>query len=139
MAKKQVTFQITFLHLYICIFSIPETYEPSERPYQVPCSLTREQRSSRSQTSADATLLPTPFFPVFLEPSSSHVSPSSTGVPFQVTTSPTFQAHGSVPAPDSSIQIKQEPMSSEQDENVNALSQGSSCNVSKELLQDNSM
>lgn len=115
------------------MYSISETYEPSERPYQVPCSLTREQRSSRSQTSADAMLLPTPFFPVFLEP------PSSTGVPCQVPTSPTFQAHGSVFAPDSSIRIKQEPMSSEQEDNVNAVSQGSPCNVSKELLQGNSM
>nr|KAF6503586.1 zinc finger protein 106 [Molossus molossus] len=139
MLKQQITVEMSALrtHRIQILQGLQETYEPSERPYQVPCSLTREQRSSRSQTSADATLLPTPFFPVFLEPSSSHVSPSSTGVPFQVTTSPTFQAHGSVPAPDSSIQIKQEPMSSEQDENVNALSQGSSCNVSKELLQDN--
>ncbi|XP_022376880.1 zinc finger protein 106 isoform X2 [Enhydra lutris kenyoni] len=75
---------------------------------------------------------------VFLEPPSSHMSPSSTGVPLQVTTSPTFQAHGSVPAPDSSIQIKQEPMSPEHDEGVNAVSQGSSGNVSKELPQANS-
>ncbi|XP_065757512.1 zinc finger protein 106 isoform X8 [Phocoena phocoena] len=113
-----------------------ETYEPSERPDQVPCNLTQEQRNIRSQTSADATLLPTPFFPVFLEASSSHVSPSSTGAPLQGIAS-TFQAHGSVPAPDSSVQIKQEPMSPEQDENVNAVSQGSACNVSKELLQAN--
>ncbi|XP_011281356.2 zinc finger protein 106 isoform X4 [Felis catus] len=48
-----------------------------------------------------------------------------------------LQAHGSVPAPDSSVQIKQEPMSPEQDENVNAVSQGSAGNVSKELLQVN--
>ncbi|XP_044774298.1 zinc finger protein 106 isoform X9 [Neomonachus schauinslandi] len=114
-----------------------ETYEPSERPDQVPYSLPRERRNSRSQTSADATLLPTPFFPVVLEPPSSHMSPSSTGVPLQVTTSPTFQAHGSVPAPDSSIQIKQEPMSPEHDESVTAVSQGSAGNVSKELLQAN--
>lgn len=135
---------MTFLHFdnivtFEYMFPISETYEPSERPYQVPCSLTREQRSSRSQTSADATLLPTPFFPVFLEPPSSHVSPSSTGVPLQVTTSPPLQAHGSGPAPDSSVQIKQEPMSPEQDEDVNAMSRGSPCSVSKELLQANSM
>ncbi|XP_077935608.1 zinc finger protein 106 isoform X3 [Halichoerus grypus] len=74
---------------------------------------------------------------VVLEPPSSHMSPSSTGVPLQVTTSPTFQAHGSVPAPDSSIQIKQEPMSPEHDESVTAVSQGSAGNVSKELLQAN--
>nr|XP_035940501.1 zinc finger protein 106 isoform X2 [Halichoerus grypus] len=48
-----------------------------------------------------------------------------------------LQAHGSVPAPDSSIQIKQEPMSPEHDESVTAVSQGSAGNVSKELLQAN--
>ncbi|XP_011225946.1 zinc finger protein 106 isoform X3 [Ailuropoda melanoleuca] len=74
---------------------------------------------------------------VFLEPPSSHVSPSSTGVPLQVTTSPTFQAHGSVPAPDSSIQIKQEPMSPEHEDSVNAVSPGSAGDVSKELPQAN--
>ncbi|XP_036154747.1 zinc finger protein 106 isoform X8 [Myotis myotis] len=131
MLKQQITMEMSALrtHRIQILQGLQETYEPAERPYQVPCSLPREQRSSRSQTSADATLLPTPFFPVFLEP------PSSTGVPCQVPTSPTFQAHGSVPAPDSSIQIKQEPMSSEQEGNVNAVSQGSPCSVSKELLQ----
>nr|XP_025739659.1 zinc finger protein 106 isoform X2 [Callorhinus ursinus] len=74
---------------------------------------------------------------VVLEPPSSHMSPSPTGVPLQVTTSPTFQAHGSVPAPDSSVQIKQEPMSPEHDESVTAVSQGSAGSVSKELLQAN--
>ncbi|XP_019688179.2 zinc finger protein 106 isoform X6 [Felis catus] len=139
MLKQQITMEMSALrtHRIQILQGLQETYEPSERPDQVPYSLSREQRNSRSQTSADATLLPTPFFPVFLEPPSSHVSPSSTGVPLQVTTSPTFQAHGSVPAPDSSVQIKQEPMSPEQDENVNAVSQGSAGNVSKELLQVN--
>nr|KAF6389536.1 zinc finger protein 106 [Myotis myotis] len=114
MLKQQITMEMSALrtHRIQILQGLQETYEPAERPYQVPCSLPREQRSSRSQTSADATLLPTPFFPVFLEP------PSSTGVPCQVPTSPTFQAHGSVPAPDSSIQIKQEPMSSEQEGEV---------------------
>ncbi|XP_058397327.1 zinc finger protein 106 isoform X1 [Diceros bicornis minor] len=137
MLKQQITMEMSALrtHRIQILQGLQETYEPSERPDQVPCSLTREQRNSRSQTSADAMLLPTPFFPVFLEPPSSHVSPSSTGVPFQVTTSPAFQAHGMVPAPDSSVQIKQEPMSPGQDENVNAVSQGSACNASKELLQ----
>ncbi|XP_047718748.1 zinc finger protein 106 isoform X5 [Prionailurus viverrinus] len=139
MLKQQITMEMSALrtHRIQILQGLQETYEPSERPDQVPYSLSREQRNSRSQTSADATLLPTPFFPVFLEPPSSHVSPSSTGVPLQVTTSPTFQAHGSVPAPDSSVQIKQEPMSPEQDENVNAVSQGSAGNVSKELPQVN--
>lgn len=131
MLKQQITMEMSALrtHRIQILQGLQETYEPSERLYQLPCSLTREQRSSRSQTSADATLLPTPFFPVFLEP------PSSTGIPCPVPTSPTFQAHGSVPAPDSSIQIKQEPMSSEQEDNVTAVSQGSPCNVSRELLQ----
>lgn len=131
MLKQQITMEMSALrtHRIQILQGLQETYVPSERPYQLPCSLTREQRSSRSQTSADATLLPSPFFPIFLEP------PSSTGGPCQVPTSPTFQAHGSVPALDSSIQIKQEPMSSEQEDNVPAVSQGSPCSVSKELLQ----
>ncbi|XP_070439160.1 zinc finger protein 106 isoform X4 [Equus przewalskii] len=135
MLKQQITMEMSALrtHRIQILQGLQETYEPSERPDQVPCSPTREQRNSRSQTSADAMLLPTPFFPVFLEPPSSHVSPS----PFRVTTSPAFQAHGVVPAPDSSVQIKQEPMSPEQDENVNAVSRGSVCNASKELLQAN--
>ncbi|XP_044774296.1 zinc finger protein 106 isoform X7 [Neomonachus schauinslandi] len=139
MLKQQITMEMSALrtHRIQILQGLQETYEPSERPDQVPYSLPRERRNSRSQTSADATLLPTPFFPVVLEPPSSHMSPSSTGVPLQVTTSPTFQAHGSVPAPDSSIQIKQEPMSPEHDESVTAVSQGSAGNVSKELLQAN--
>uniref|UniRef100_A0A673UH87 Zinc finger protein 106 n=1 Tax=Suricata suricatta TaxID=37032 RepID=A0A673UH87_SURSU len=139
MLKQQITMEMSALrtHRIQILQGLQETYEPSECPDQVPYSLSREQRNSRSQTSSDTTLLPTPIFPVFLEPPSSHMSPSSPGVPLQVTTSPTFQAHGNVPAPDSSVQIKQEPMSPEQDENVNAVSQGSAGNVSKELPQVN--
>nr|XP_012297606.1 zinc finger protein 106 isoform X2 [Aotus nancymaae] len=139
MLKQQITMEMSALrtHRIQILQGLQETYEPSEHLDQVPCSLTRERRNSRSQTSVDAALLPTPFFPLFLEPSSSHVSPSSTGASLQVTTSPTFQAHGSVPAPDSSVHIKQEPMSPEQDENVNAVPQGSACSVSKELLEAN--
>lgn len=139
MLKQQITVEMSALrtHRIQILQGLQETYEPSECPDQIPCSLTREQRNSRSQTSADATLMPTSFLSVFPEPPSSHVSPAPTGVSLQVTPSPPFQAHGSVPAPDSSVQIKQEPMSPEQDENVNAVSQGSVCNVSKELLQAN--
>uniref|UniRef100_A0A8C6R1L5 Zinc finger protein 106 n=1 Tax=Nannospalax galili TaxID=1026970 RepID=A0A8C6R1L5_NANGA len=135
MLKQQITVEMSALrtHRIQILQGLQETYEPSENPDQAPCSLTtREQRNSKSQTSVENTLLPAPFFPVFLEPPPSRVSPSSTGTPLQVTTS-TFQAHGTVP--DSSIQIKQEPMSPEREGNVNALSQGSTCNVSKELLQ----
>ncbi|XP_032153728.1 zinc finger protein 106 isoform X3 [Sapajus apella] len=133
MLKQQITMEMSALrtHRIQILQGLQETYEPSEHLDQVPCSLTRERRNSRSQTSVDAALLPTPFFPLFLEP------PSSTGASLQVTTSPTFQAHGSVPAPDSSVHIKQEPMSPEQDDNVNAVPQGSACNVSKELLEAN--
>ncbi|KAG3261694.1 hypothetical protein H1C71_016655 [Ictidomys tridecemlineatus] len=139
MLKQQITMEMSALrtHRIQILQGLQETYEPSEHPDQLPCSLTREQRNSRSQTSADTTLLPNPFFPVFLEPPPSHVSPSSSGALLKVTTSPAFQAPGSVPAPDSSVQIKQEPMSPEQDENVNAVSQVSACSVSKELPQVN--
>ncbi|CAI9176756.1 unnamed protein product [Rangifer tarandus platyrhynchus] len=136
--KQQITMEMSALrtHRIQILQGLQETYEPSERPDQVPSNLTREQKNVRSQTSTDGTLLPSPFFPNFLEPLSSHVSPSSTGAPLQAITS-SFQAHGSVPAPDSSVQIKQEPMSPEQEETVNAVSQGSACSLSKELLQAN--
>ncbi|XP_030670099.1 zinc finger protein 106 isoform X4 [Nomascus leucogenys] len=139
MLKQQITMEMSALrtHRIQILQGLQETYEPSEHPEQVPCSLIRERRNSRSQTSVDAALLPTPFFPLFLEPPSSHVSASPTGASLQITTSPTFQTHGSVPAPDSSVQIKQEPMSPEQDENVNAVPPSSACNVSKELLEAN--
>ncbi|XP_017909887.1 PREDICTED: zinc finger protein 106 isoform X2 [Capra hircus] len=138
MLKQQITMEMSALrtHRIQILQGLQETYEPSEHPDQVPSSLTREQKNVRSQTSTDGTLLPSAFFPNFLEPLSSHVSPSSTGTPLQAITS-SFQAHGSVPAPDSSVHIKQEPMSPEQEETVNAISQGSACSVSKELLQAN--
>lgn len=133
MLKQQITMEMSALRTQRIqiLQGLQETYEPSERPDQVLSSLPREQRNPRSQTSTDNTLLPTPFFPVFLE------SPSSTGVPLQVTASPTFQVHGSLPAPDSSVQIKQEPMSPEHGESVNVMSQDSACTESKELLQAN--
>ncbi|XP_027827510.1 zinc finger protein 106 isoform X4 [Ovis aries] len=138
MLKQQITMEMSALrtHRIQILQGLQETYEPSEHPDQVPSSLTQEQKNVRSQTSTDGTLLPSAFFPNFLEPLSSHVSPSSTGTPLQAITS-SFQAHGSVPAPDSSVHIKQEPMSPEQEETVNAISQGSACSVSKELLQAN--
>ncbi|KAM6201465.1 zinc finger protein 106 isoform 2-T2 [Rhynchocyon petersi] len=131
MLKQQITMEMSALrtHRIQILQGLQETYEPSERPDQVPCSLSQEQRNGRSQSSSDATLLPAPFLPVFLDPPSSHVSPSST--------SSAFQVHGSIPAPDSSIQIKQEPMSPEHDENANAVVQDSAGSVSKELPQTN--
>ncbi|XP_045142433.1 zinc finger protein 106 isoform X2 [Echinops telfairi] len=131
MLKQQITMEMSALrtHRIQILQGLQETYEPSERPDQVPCGLSREQRNSRSQTSADATLLPTPFFSVYLDPPpSSHVSPSSTSA---------FQAPGSLPAPDSSVQIKQEPMSPEREESVNAVPQGSAGSVPTELPHTN--
>lgn len=132
--KQQVTVEMSALrtHRIQILQGLQETYEPSEHPDQAPCSLiAREQRNSRSQTAVEAALLPAPFFPGFLDPPPS--LPSS-GTPLQITTC-TLQAHGT--APDSSVQIKQEPMSPEQEGNLNAVPQGSASNVSKELLQTN--
>ncbi|KAK7810230.1 hypothetical protein U0070_010394 [Myodes glareolus] len=135
--KQQITMEMSSLrtHRIQILQGLQETYEPSEHAGQAPYSFTAgEQRNSRSQTSVETPLLPTPFFPGFLEPSPSHVSLPSTGTPLQITTS-TFQVHGTVL--DSSIQIKQEPMSPEQEGSMNAVPQGSASGVSKELLQAN--
>lgn len=135
--KQQITMEMSALrtHRIQILQGLQETYEPSEHPDQPPYNFIREQRSSRSQTSADATLLPAPFFPAFLGPPPSHGCLSPTGAPLQVTTSAALQAHGGTPAPDSSVQIKQEPMSPEQHESVDIMSQGSACGAPKDLLQ----
>uniref|UniRef100_A0A5F8GZM5 Zinc finger protein 106 n=1 Tax=Monodelphis domestica TaxID=13616 RepID=A0A5F8GZM5_MONDO len=137
--KQQITMEMSGLrtHRIQILQGLQETYEPPERTEQVPCSPSRE-RKSRSQTAADPPPLPSPFFPLFLETPPSHLSPSAPGVPLRVCTPPAFQAPGSItcPAPDSSVQIKQEPMSPEQ-ENVNAVLQDSACSASEELLQTN--
>ncbi|XP_051833111.1 zinc finger protein 106 isoform X3 [Antechinus flavipes] len=137
--KQQITMEMSALrtHRIQILQGLQETYEPPERTEQVPCSPSRE-RKSRSQTAADPPPLPSPFFPFFLETPPSHISPSASGVPLRVCTPPAFQVPGSItcPAPDSSVQIKQEPMSPEQ-ENVNAVLQDSACSASEELLQTN--
>ncbi|XP_027725740.1 zinc finger protein 106 isoform X1 [Vombatus ursinus] len=137
--KQQITMEMSALrtHRIQILQGLQETYEPPERTEQVPCSPSRE-RKCRSQTAADPPPLPSPFFPFFLETPPSHISPSAPGVPLRVCTPPAFQAPGSItcPAPDSSVQIKQEPMSPEQ-ENVNAVLQDSACSASEELLQTN--
>ncbi|XP_048188831.1 zinc finger protein 106 isoform X2 [Perognathus longimembris pacificus] len=134
MLKQQITMEMSALrtHRIQILQGLQETYEPSEQPDQVPCSLPQEARN-RSQPAADNTLLPNPFFPLFLEAAPSHVSPSSARAPLQLATS-TFQAQGSSPTPDSSVQIKQEPMSPEQERSANSGSQGSDVSVSKESL-----
>lgn len=137
MLKQQITVEMSALrtHRIQILQGLQETYEPSEHPDQAPYSLiAREQRNSRSQASVETALLPAPFFPGFLDPPPSHTSLPSSGTPLQITTC-TFQAHGT--APDSSVQIKQEPMSPEQEGNMNAVPQGCASNVSKELLQTN--
>lgn len=137
--KQQITVEMSALrtHRIQILQGLQETYEPSEHPDQTPCSLiAREHRDSRSQPSVESALLPAPFFPGFLDPPPSHASLPSSGTPLQITTC-TFQAHGT--APDSSIQIKQEPMSPEQEGHMNTVPQGSASNVSKELLQTNRM
>ncbi|XP_068961939.1 zinc finger protein 106 isoform X2 [Petaurus breviceps papuanus] len=136
--KQQITVEMSALrtHRIQILQGLQETYEPPERTEQVPCSPSRE-RKCRSQT-VDPRPLPSPFFPLFLEASPSHITPSTPGVSLRVCTPPAFQAPGSItcPAPDSSVQIKQEPMSPEQ-ENVNAVLQDSACSASEELLQTN--
>nr|XP_045013532.1 zinc finger protein 106 isoform X2 [Jaculus jaculus] len=139
MLKQQITVEMSALrtHRIQILQGLQETYEPSEYPAQALCNITtREQRNSKSQAAAETTVLPTSIFSVFLEPPTSHVSPSFIGSPLQVTTSSTFPVHGT--APDSSVQIKQEPMSPEQEGNENAVVlHGSACSGSKELLQPN--
>ncbi|KAM4829670.1 zinc finger protein 106 [Thomomys bottae] len=135
MLKQQITMEMSALrtHRIQILQGLQETYEPSEQPDQVPSSLPQEARS-RSQSAADTTLPPNPFFPLFLESTPSHASPSATRATLQIATSPAFPAQGSISAPDSSVHIKQEPMSPEQEGSGNSGSQGSDFSVAKESL-----
>lgn len=103
-----------------------ETYEPSELSEQLPCSVSSERRNSKSHVAAD--LIPTGTFLPLLDTLSSSVAPFGASVRVHIP-SP-FQSSGIAPAapPDSSVQVKPEPVSPKgSEENVNSILQSSTC------------
>ncbi|KYO28422.1 zinc finger protein 106 [Alligator mississippiensis] len=116
--KQQITMEMSTLrsHRIQILQGLQETFEPSEQSEQLTCNITNERRNSRTRTTADDLFPPSPFFPL-LDTSclSAHISPSSTalGAPAHVSTSASI---ASTTVPDSSVQIKKEPVPAEHGE-----------------------
>ncbi|XP_075783345.1 zinc finger protein 106 isoform X2 [Pelodiscus sinensis] len=136
--KQQITMEMSALRSQRIqiLQGLQETYEPSERSDQLTCSISRERRISRSDTTADLSVPSSSHFLPLLDTSScvsSHISPSGIplGASLRVSTPPVFQTPNSITAgtiPDSSVQIKQEPMSPEHgEESMNTVFHGSEC------------
>ncbi|KAM6445405.1 zinc finger protein 106 [Rhynochetos jubatus] len=125
--KQQITMEMSTLRSQRIqiLQGLQDTYEPSELSEQLSCSVLSERRNSKSQVAAD--LIPAGSFLPFLDTLSS-IPPLGASVHVNVP-SP-FQSSGSTSAapPDSSVQVKREPVSPKgSEENVNSVPQSSSC------------
>ncbi|XP_064514197.1 zinc finger protein 106 [Pseudopipra pipra] len=126
--KQQITMEMSTLRSQRIeiLQGLQETYEPSELSEQLPCSVLSERRNSKSQMAADLT--PAGPLQPLLDPLYSSVPPLGSSV--HVNTPSPFQSSGSTPAdaPDSSVQVKREPVSPKgTEENVNSVLQSSPC------------
>ncbi|NXG20152.1 ZN106 protein, partial [Grallaria varia] len=126
--KQQITMEMSTLRSQRIeiLQGLQETYEPSELSEQLPSNVLSERRSSKSQMAAD--LIPTGPLQPLLDPLFSSVSPLGASV--HVNVSSPFQSSGSTPAdaPDSSVQVKREPVSPKgRKENINSVLQSSPC------------
>uniref|UniRef100_A0A672TRB5 Zinc finger protein 106 n=1 Tax=Strigops habroptila TaxID=2489341 RepID=A0A672TRB5_STRHB len=132
--KQQITMEMSTLRSQRIqvLQGLQETYEPSELSEQLPCSVLSERRNSKSHMAAD--LIPAGSFLPLLDTLSSSVAPLGASVHVHVP-SP-FQSSGiaSATPPDSSVQVKREPVSPKgSEENVNSVLQSSPCEI-KEIL-----
>ncbi|NXM65339.1 ZN106 protein, partial [Serilophus lunatus] len=126
--KQQITMEMSTLRSQRIeiLQGLQETYEPSELSEQLSCSVLSERRNSKSQVAADLTPAG-PLQPI-LDPSYSSGPPP--GASARVNVPSPFQSSGSAPAdsPDSSVQVKREPVSPKgTKENVNSVLQSSPC------------
>ncbi|XP_053923272.1 zinc finger protein 106 isoform X2 [Cuculus canorus] len=109
--KQQITMEMSTLRSQRIqiLQGLQETYEPSELSEQLSCSVLNEKGNSKSQMAAD--LIPAGSF----LPLSDTVSSSllTLGASAHVNMSSPFQSSGITPTtlPDSSVQVKQEPVS----------------------------
>ncbi|NXO68280.1 ZN106 protein, partial [Phainopepla nitens] len=136
--KQQITMEMSTLRSQRIqiLQGLQETYEPSELSEQLSCSALTERRNSKSLMAADSipsgSLLPP------LDTLSLSVPPRGASVP--VTMASPFQSSGSTPSdtPDSSVQVKREPVSPKDTElNVNSVLQSSPCAPQTEEVQQN--
>ncbi|XP_069640470.1 zinc finger protein 106 isoform X2 [Haliaeetus albicilla] len=126
--KQQITMEMSTLRSQRIqiLQGLQETYEPSELSEQLSCSVLSDRRNSKSQMAAD--LIPAGSFLPLLDTLSSSVPPLGASV--HVNMPSPFQSSGITPAtpPDSSVQVKREPVSPKgSEENVNSVLQRSPC------------
>ncbi|NXU82233.1 ZN106 protein, partial [Xiphorhynchus elegans] len=137
--KQQITMEMSTLRSQRIevLQGLQETYEPSELSEQLSCSVLSERRNSKSQMAAD--LIPTGPLQPLLDPLYSSVS--ALGASVHVNMPSPFQPSGSAPAdtPDSSVQVKREPVSPKgKKENGNSVLQSSPCaSQAEEVEQKN--
>ncbi|XP_069714091.1 zinc finger protein 106 isoform X2 [Phaenicophaeus curvirostris] len=109
--KQQITMEMSTLRSQRIqiLQGLQETYEPSELSEQLSCSVLNERRNSKSQIAAD--LMPAGSFLPLLDAVSSSLP--ALGASAHVNMSSPFQSSGITPTtpPDSSVQVKQEPVS----------------------------
>ncbi|NWX13148.1 ZN106 protein, partial [Aegotheles bennettii] len=126
--KQQITMEMSTLRSQRIqiLHGLQETYEPSELSEQLSRSVLSERRNSKSQVGADLTSAGS--FTPLLDTLSSSVSPLGASVHVNVLSS--FQSSGITPdaPPDSSVQVKREPVSPKVSEgSVNSVLQRSPC------------
>ncbi|NXB05996.1 ZN106 protein, partial [Cnemophilus loriae] len=136
--KQQITMEMSTLRSQriLILQGLQETYEPSELSEQLSCSALTERRNSKSQMAAD--LLPSGSLLPLLDTLCSSVPPRGASVPVNMP-SP-FQSSGSTPSdtPDSSVQVKREPVSPKgTEQNVNSVLQSSPCAPQTEEVEQN--
>ncbi|NXI40163.1 ZN106 protein, partial [Galbula dea] len=134
--KQQITMEMSTLRSQRIqiLQGLQETYEPCGLSEQLSCSILSERRNSKSQM-ADG-LTPAGSFLPLLDTLSSSVPPLGDSIHVNVP-SP-FQSSSVTPAasPDSSVQVKREPVPPKgSEENVNAILQSSLCASRAEELK----
>ncbi|NXO81111.1 ZN106 protein, partial [Sitta europaea] len=136
--KQQITMEMSTLRSQRIqiLQGLQETYEPSELSEQLSCSALTERRNSKSEMAADS--IPSGSLVPLLDTLSSSVPARGASVP--VTMPSPFQSSGSTPShtPDSSVQVKREPVSPKGTEiNVNSVLQSSPCVPQTEEVEQN--
>ncbi|NXA44449.1 ZN106 protein, partial [Nothocercus julius] len=134
--KQQITMEMSALRSQRIqvLQGLQETLDPSEQSEQLPCSVSAERRSSKSQMATDLT--PGGSFLPLLDTLSPSVPPLGASV--HVNSPLPFQSSASITPtipPDSSVQVKREPMSPKvSEENVNSVLQ-TSCVSQAEMVE----
>ncbi|XP_062350912.1 zinc finger protein 106 isoform X4 [Cinclus cinclus] len=136
--KQQITMEMSTLRSQRIqiLQGLQETYEPSELSEQLSCSALSERQNSKSQMAADS--IPSGSLLPLLDTLSSSVLPQVASVP--ITMASPFQSSGSTSSdtPDSSVQVKREPVSPKSTElNVDSVLQSSPCAPQTEEVEQN--